>query len=249
MLRYALRVGREPLVPASRCFHSLKYDTFIFSSVHCEFSPHHYREILEAVKGEIGSVSEKKRIILTHDIDILPSLALKMAKVEAAENVHATYYVLLHSETYNALSEENINIIREIKSLGHELALHYDGRYDYHLRAVMDAFNAIYENNGIDVSHHLKDIIKEVVVPYDLRNRADLTKEGYRYIADSGGWWRDGCVCKHLDEKLLFVCHPVWWSYPNETFRFIYLELKKRDRIACKTWADRVAEHRKQNGI
>lgn len=215
----------------------------------CEFSLTHYREILKKAQKDIGSVGEKKRIILTHDIDILPSLALKMARVEADKNIKATYYVLLHSETYNALSEENINIIREIKGLGHEIALHYDGRYDFNLRVVLDAFNAIFQNDTIDVSHHLRDIIKEVVVPFDLRNRSDLAKEGYTYIGDSGGWWRNGCLCKHLDEKLFVVCHPLWWQYPKDTFRFIYLELEKRDRQACRIWDERVREHRKQNAV
>lgn len=213
----------------------------------CEFSANHYREILEAVKHDIGNVSQRKRIVLAHDVDILPKFALSMAKIESANGVSATYYILPHAETYNALSPENIKIWKDIKDMGHELALHYDGRFDKSLELVASAVGSMLDTNITKVSHHLKDIIKDLEVPPALHNRGtDLKNDGYEYIADSGGWWRNGCVCQHLQRKLLFVCHPIWWFYPYATFSFLYLELDKINREACAIWSERVHEHRKQ---
>lgn len=210
------------------------------------FSLEHYEDILSIANAKMGSVSEKKQIVLTHDIDLIPDAALKLARLEHKWGVKATYYILLHSETYNALSPENMEIWQEIKGLGHELALHYDGRYDQELMKIVEAFNSMLQVKTIDVSHHLKFLIPDIKVPVELRDRADLVREGYTYIADSGGWWRKGCVCQHLDEQLFFVCHPIWWCYPNSTFYHLEKLLEYKGWAAVNTWRERVDEHRKQ---
>lgn len=48
-----------------------------------------------------------------------------MAQIERDLNVKSTYFVLFSSSFYNVFEGENVNIIREISKLGHEIGLHY----------------------------------------------------------------------------------------------------------------------------
>ncbi|WP_052649334.1 hypothetical protein [Sanguibacteroides justesenii] len=59
-------------------------------------------------------------VILRHDVDELPSNALKMAKIENGLGIKATYYfrTVKHSN--------NPEVIRTIARLGHEIGYHYE---------------------------------------------------------------------------------------------------------------------------
>ena len=63
--------------------------------------------------------------VLRHDIEFSIDRALTMARIEADEvGVKSTYTVQLRNNTYNALSQKNIEAIQEIKKLGHSIGLH-----------------------------------------------------------------------------------------------------------------------------
>lgn len=214
----------------------------------CDFSLAHYEEILQQIKGRAGTVAESKDIILTHDIDIFPAYALRMAQLEHSYGVKATYYVLLHSEWYNALSPENMQIWKQIRELGHEIALHYDGNFDKELGIIHAAFCELLQTTSINISQHLVGITPNLEMPSDLQDRSTIIKnKGYHYIADSGGWWRNGCICQHLDKsKILFVCHPVWWVQGKDPWILIERDSYAVIRRSSIFWENMVNEHRKQ---
>ena len=54
----------------------------------------------------------------------VPEWEKKLAKLENNLGVKSTYTVQLRNNTYNALSEKNIKFVREIRKLGHKIALH-----------------------------------------------------------------------------------------------------------------------------
>ena len=64
-------------------------------------------------------------LILRHDIDISLPEALKMAQIEKDLNIQSTYFVLLSSKFYNVLEDDNVDILKQISKLGHEIGLHY----------------------------------------------------------------------------------------------------------------------------
>ena len=72
------------------------------------------------------SGQEGKCVIMRHDIDNHPAYSLTLAKLEAHENVHSVYFVLLTSDFYNVFSRRNRDILREIMALGHDIGLHFD---------------------------------------------------------------------------------------------------------------------------
>ena len=64
--------------------------------------------------------SHKSFIILRHDVDRLPTNALKMAKLENELGIQSTYFFRTIPETFQP------DIISEIASLGHEIGYHYE---------------------------------------------------------------------------------------------------------------------------
>lgn len=74
-----------------------------------------------------GKAAEvEKYIILRHDIDKLPGHALRIARVEAAMKIQATYYWLTRKPVFHPV------VIRKIISMGHEIGYHYRDWVDAH---------------------------------------------------------------------------------------------------------------------
>lgn len=64
-------------------------------------------------------------LVLRHDIDISLQNALTMAKIEEDLNIRSTYFVLFSSRFYNVFEAKNMEILKGISELGHEIGLHY----------------------------------------------------------------------------------------------------------------------------
>jgi hypothetical protein len=59
-------------------------------------------------------------VILRHDVDLKPQNSLATAKIEYEMGIKGSYYFRMVPESYN------IDIIREIANLGHEIGYHYE---------------------------------------------------------------------------------------------------------------------------
>ena len=97
------------------------------------FSYIEYKNIIELIKAKrrICDFKDVLRFghdifcVLRHDIEFSIDRALSLARIEAHElGVVSTYTVQLRNNTYNALSQKNIEAIQEIKKLGHSIGLH-----------------------------------------------------------------------------------------------------------------------------
>ncbi len=95
------------------------------------FSYNEYKNIINLIKNNLpiidfSEVTEKtkKFCVLRHDIEFSIDRAYELAKVEKELGVTSTYTVQLRNNTYNALSEKNIDLIKRIKDLGHHIGLH-----------------------------------------------------------------------------------------------------------------------------
>jgi hypothetical protein len=65
-------------------------------------------------------------VILRHDIDFSVRKAVEMAELDHEAGVSSTFFVLLTAPCYNALSEDNLRLLRSLAAMGHEIGLHYD---------------------------------------------------------------------------------------------------------------------------
>ncbi len=95
----------------------------------CDFTLFMYRRLLETLQkagyefrifDESNDSFRKKSVILRHDVDKLPQNALRLAEMEAEMGIRGSYH-------FRAIGQANApDIIREIVSLGHEIAYHYE---------------------------------------------------------------------------------------------------------------------------
>lgn len=105
----------------------------------CKFTFNHYRNIIEnalkqkyIIKSCIEYIEQKnnktnnteKLLILRHDVDALPTRALRMAVIEHDLGVHSTYFFRVFSNEYNVLDYNTLNIILKINEYGHEIGYH-----------------------------------------------------------------------------------------------------------------------------
>lgn len=98
-----------------------------------EFTYSAYRGLLHLLRKENYVFTDYHRyaenarcVILRHDIDQSLKDAVRLAELEAEEDVHSTWFVLLRTDFYNPASAASQQALRRIRSLGHEIGLHFD---------------------------------------------------------------------------------------------------------------------------
>jgi len=79
-----------------------------------------------ALRGYHDYEDAPRCAILRHDIDNSLSQAVRLAELEAEEGVRSTWFVLLRTDFYNPASRAGAEALRYIRSLGHEVGLHFD---------------------------------------------------------------------------------------------------------------------------
>jgi hypothetical protein len=69
---------------------------------------------------EQGTLNSERLVILRHDVDLKPQNSLATAKIEHGLGIKGSYYFRMVPESFN------VDIIKEIVSLGHEIGYHYE---------------------------------------------------------------------------------------------------------------------------
>ena len=209
------------------------------------FSYSEYKNIITLVKqhlpivdfSDVINYNPKIFCILRHDIEFSVDRALKMARLEIDLGVTSTYTVQLRNNTYNALSQKNIEAIQEIKKLGHHIGLHQnpplmpdDELIDYIMKDIETlehyydfevdrfAFHRCGSNPGIlekyvEVPGKINCYAKEFFHYFDGEKPKNLR---IHYLADSNHQWKYGHPF-HIDywdmpQKMQLLTHPFSWS-------------------------------------
>lgn len=178
-------------------------------------------------------------LILRHDLERSVSRALAMARLENSMGLRATYFVRVHAPTYNIFTYNTYKALKEMQSYGHELGLHFETldfsqitgekprevflREKKVLETVLDsavmsaAAHGEHTSVGLEHNRSFFDTIskEEVGIHNDAYDPA-FTKE-IKYLSDSFGFWREGCLCKHLGQypRMQVLIHPCWWFKDN----------------------------------
>lgn len=178
-------------------------------------------------------------IYLRHDIDVHIAGIERIAEIEAANNVTATYYVLL-TQHYNPMQTDNRKILRRLIELGHEIGLHYDlATYPQdldvaqaHLRweaavlaeivgAPIRTITMHQPHKGLPDPFLMQD---EYIHPHSPKFQADLV-----YVSDSCRAWRDetllNCFGPNPPRRLLLTTHPELWLKGTVNSRMAYLQI------------------------
>lgn len=202
-----------------------------------DFTESAYRELLCIAKIhwefiDYTSYQKPDRVCLwRHDLDLSIQRAYKLAQIEAEEGVKATYFILLHSEFYNAFEKENVNLIRKILDLGHYLGLHFDPSFYISrlnngesllefLKFEQQILEKTFQTDVGAFSFHNPDVgdwlnIDQDIVGGLINTYGRYLRDHYSYCSDSNGYWRFHRLRDTLEqaeaEKLQVLTHPGWW--------------------------------------
>ena len=205
------------------------------------FSYNEFKNLINMVQQNLPIVdykdvndNTKKFCVLRHDIEFSIDRAYKLAKIENELGVISTYTVQVRNNTYNALSEKNINLILKIKELGHHIGLHQnppssmklDTLKDYIMRDI----TILEECYGFEIDRFAFHRPKKEYLNYyvQLDNKINCYDKKFfhffedkpesleiLYLADSNHKWKYGYP---LDfdfskiNKLQLLTHPFSWS-------------------------------------
>jgi hypothetical protein len=190
---------------------------------------YHFRRFSEIKRGQRMS----KSILLRHDVDKSVSKAAQLARIEASLGIGATFFIRLHSNYYNPFGHLAYQYLREIQSAGHDIQLHTEF-FDFAkisgeqatavLKREVAAFEAILGTRVKLVAPHRTSGSSSTAVTHNalararkpLRLRSAYDEEfthGWKYISDSSGTWREGCLCQWIgkENRLQVLIHPEWW--------------------------------------
>jgi len=210
------------------------------------FSYNEYKNLISLVRTYLPIVDfsdvyiddyKPKFCVLRHDIEFSVDRALAMARMEANDlGVKSTYTVQLRNNTYNALSQKNIETVQEIKNLGHSIGLHQNPsemsdekliqyilkdietlEHYYGFEVDRFAFHRCGSNPGI--------LEKYIVVPNKINCYAEEFFHYFQgekpnelrvhYVADSNHKWKYGHPLD-LDfsnvNNLQLLTHPYSWT-------------------------------------
>ena len=176
--------------------------------------------------------------VLRHDIEFSVDRALTMARIEADElGVKSTYTVQLRNNTYNALSQKNIEVIQKIKKLGHKIGLHQnpplmgdDELIEYILRDI-ETLEHYYDFEVDRFAFHRVGSYPELLEKYvEVPNKINCyAKEFFHYfqgtkpdkihvhyLADSNHKWKYGQPMyidyKEYPYRMQLLTHPYSWT-------------------------------------
>ena len=208
----------------------------------CAFDLAHYRELLESAKtggyafGLFDGAPTFGHVYLRHDVDLALDAALRVAELEHAAGVRATYFLMTRSVFYNLASHEGERALARLRELGHAV-----GHHAVHPHVDLDdRFDRIVAWHNPDQEFMREPIdgaVNVMAFPW-------FAPERYR--SDSNQHWRSGCPHEELARGafpwLQLLTHPEIWVYPGtrmgETMRAMLEEEKERrlDQLA----ADRI---------
>ena len=184
----------------------------------CRFDLDHYRELLEAARAGGYRFAhfefqppQRGDVFLRHDVDLSLDAALRMAELEAAEGVSATYFLMTESVFYNLASKEGVAAIARLREVGHRVGLHAV----YPNAARDDRFDPVLAWHNPEAGYMSKPVDGVV----------NVMQEGWfdppTYRSDSNHRWRTGCPHEELRAGafpwLQLLTHPEIWVYPGST--------------------------------
>jgi len=187
----------------------------------CNFSFKHYIECLRMI------ASSKVEIELIHDIDHLTSNIEEFLKIEDSFDLQSTSFIRLHAKNYNPLSFENITRFSKLFK-NSKIGLHFEPSF-YKKEQISAAIQKEREILELSYTRSINALsiheparfgsIDCAQIPNSMKYYCHDSNyyQDKKYISDSGGRWREGCMCQHIGkhEKMIVLTHPLWWY--NET--------------------------------
>lgn len=185
----------------------------------CEFTYEHY---IDTIKKLV----KQTQLVIRHDIDFSLEKATGFAKMEHENGINAWYFILFDGRYYSPLTETNMKRLVTIKDYGHRIGLHYTNMGNISsnvarlihnkretLETLLDSPITMMAQHNVVMGKPIDPAVLQALKFIGLK---DINKylNDYKYISDSGQYWREGCMCKHVGkyDKLMILTHPIWWN-------------------------------------
>jgi hypothetical protein len=176
----------------------------------------------------------QKTVILRHDVDYTLNGVLQLAEIETELGITATYLFRVHAHEYNCFTPHVYSLIKQLKSLGHEIGLHFEamtiGRaLGLHPPDLLKVEKRVLEDiigaQVLTASEHrdISQVVHQTPNYHDVFDPLDAGFVNYaldprffnkmKYLSDSNGLWREGDPTWHYDHhhRMQVLVHPDWW--------------------------------------
>ena len=199
-----------------------------------DFTRAGYRDLLVAfakrgyqARDFADTDSSAAHVILRHDIDFAPDLAVPMAEVEMALNMRATYFIQLDTPFYTIDDAETQRAVARLLEMGHRIGLHFDAAAaDGSLEALDRRAGAECERLETATGTPVRMISfhRPAKALLGLESEIGGRPHTYQprffsemgYASDSRGLWRFGHPLQHEavaeGRALQLLTHPIWWA-------------------------------------
>lgn len=218
-----------------------------------EFTYHAYSELIRMLQdngydfiGYDNIDSNRKSVVLRHDIDISIDKALEIANIEHELGVSSTFFLLYYTDFYCIASNDTRRKLNTIVSLGHTIGLHFDeALYDFDSlddNVWKESMNKAIINEAKQLENLLNVKVNSVSIhrPSDRTLQADLHVDGlvntygnkyfnqeFKYISDSRMKWHEDVkkiIAQEKYDKLQILTHPIWYNEKEKTLESILME-------------------------
>ncbi len=204
------------------------------------FQPKTFSEYVSIV--DHGSTSSRA-LLLRHDVDADMEAALSLALIEHELGIKSTYFFMTQSPVYNVFSRRNLQIVKRIISMSHEIGLHSDvcDRHPsqdsifFHVKNEILSFSRMIGVDINSVSFHQPST-------NSLNYASDYSHDGFisayndrkikklKYISDSNrsktvSEITQECFSPVADNQNIGVqllIHPMWWIYDEATTDLVW---------------------------
>ncbi|MCW0190484.1 MAG: hypothetical protein OJJ55_04220 [Rhodococcus sp.] len=176
----------------------------------------------------------ERTVILRHDVDYTLDGLLFAATMERDLGCTASYLFRIHADEYNLFSCVSWNTVQQVKALGHEVGLHFEGMNAGRAldidpavliareKAVLEAMLGEpvltgSEHRELSGTIHGTPLFDEAHDPYALGFKYYAMDPRYcremKYLSDSNAHWREGDLLQHLGKHPRFqvLIHLDWW--------------------------------------
>jgi len=189
-------------------------------------------------------------VFLRHDIDFSVIRALRMAEADSEVGARSTFFVLLTAPFYNALSVENVDRLRKIVDLGHEVGLHYDcsaleglsqERMSSRLRTLVRVLEEAIGTKVSSISQHKPASSK---IRPSIPGFRDAYGSHYfgeeTYLSDSRMRFGRPDVFRFFEEneRCQVLIHPVWWNEQRLSLSQVFESLAREMTVEARSHLD-----------
>jgi hypothetical protein len=181
---------------------------------------------------------KKNEVILRHDVDLSIEFAYKLAEIEKKLNIFSSFFIMVSTNSYNPLTKQNRQWIKEMSDWGFEIGLHFDPTiYSQDENSLLDALrcesqilSSITSKKIETFSLHNPSVSKCFNLPTKLMTNTyspEIFKPDY-YISDSQMSFKKD-IYKFIDEtqnhQVQILLHPLHYHNQKKDYADIYSEV------------------------